>query len=123
MAQIHDRLTALARELGAEVVCRQSNHEGALIDWVNASADDGFAGIVINPGALTHTSYALHDALKGAGIPAVEVHVTNPDAREAFRRRSRVAPACLGRVAGFGAESYCLALRGLILSVRAQRVA
>ena len=121
LAQIHERLAASARELGAEVVCRQSNHEGALIDWINSAMDEGFAAIVLNPGALTHTSYALYDALRGAGVPAVEVHVTNPDARETFRRRSRVAPACLGRVAGFGADSYVLALRGLIDHLRIPR--
>jgi len=119
--QIHDRLAAAARELGAEVVCRQSNHEGALIDWINMAAEDGFSGILLNPGALTHTSYALYDALRGAAVPAVEVHVTNPDAREPFRRRSRIAPACVGRVAGFGGDSYVLALRGLIDHLRIRR--
>ena len=121
LEELHARITALARELGAEALCRQSNHEGQLIDWINAAQDDGSAGILINPGALTHTSYALYDSLKGAGVPAVEVHLTNPDAREEFRRRSRVAPACVGRVAGFGVDSYLLALRALLTRVRAQR--
>jgi 3-dehydroquinate dehydratase-2 len=122
LVQLHERLAVSAKELGVEVVCRQSNHEGALIDWINAAADDGFAGIVINPGALTHTSLALHDSLKGADVPAVEVHVTNPHAREAFRRRSRTAPACVGQVAGFGPDSYLLGLRALVALVRAQRL-
>jgi 3-dehydroquinate dehydratase-2 len=69
---------------------------------------------LINPGALTHTSYALYDAIKGVGLPTVEVHISNPDAREPFRRRSRVAPVVLGRIAGFGASSYTLALTGLL---------
>lgn len=121
LAQIHERLALAARELGAEVVCRQSNHEGELIDWINDADAAGLSGILINPGALTHTSWALHDSLKGSGLPAVEVHLTNPDAREEFRRRSRTAPACLGRVSGFGADSYLLALRGLVEHLRAPR--
>lgn len=118
LAQLHQRLTALGQELGAELVCQQSNHEGQLIDWINAADDDGHAGILINPGALTHTSYALHDALKGINLPAVEVHLSNPDAREEFRRRSCVAPACVGRVSGFGIDSYLLALRALLDRLR-----
>jgi 3-dehydroquinate dehydratase-2 len=119
LAEIHERLTRQARELVAEVVCHQSNHEGQLIDWINSAAEDGFAGILLNAGALTHTSYALYDALRGANLPAVEVHVSNPDTREKFRRRSRIAPACVGRVAGFGAASYSLALEGLLERLRA----
>jgi 3-dehydroquinate dehydratase II len=114
LQQIHERLQALAAKRGAQVDCRQSNHEGALIDWIGAADDDGFHGIVLNPGALTHTSYALYDALRACPLPAVEVHLSNPDAREAFRRRSRVAPACAGRVAGFGGDSYLLGLQGLL---------
>lgn len=115
LAQIHERVAAEATALGASVECRQSNHEGELVDWIGAAADAGFAGIIINPGAYTHTSYALYDALLAAGIPAVEVHLSNPEAREPFRRRSRTAPACVGKVAGFGDASYLLGLRGLLL--------
>ncbi|HET9932709.1 MAG TPA: type II 3-dehydroquinate dehydratase, partial [Polyangiaceae bacterium] len=114
LPQIHDRLEAVAAELGVRVECRQSNHEGLLIDWIGAASDDGFGAILINPGAYTHTSYALHDAIKGAGVPTVELHLSNPDAREAFRRHSCVAPACLGRIAGFGAASYEVALRAVV---------
>jgi 3-dehydroquinate dehydratase II len=114
LAEIHTRLERVAKEHGFSADCRQSNHEGTLIDWIGQATDSGSVGILINPGALTHTSYALYDALRGSGLPAIEVHLSNPDAREAFRRRSRVAPACLGRVAGFGADSYVLALKGLI---------
>src|SRR5690606_25199919 len=96
------------------VTCRQSNHEGELIDWIGSAGDDGFAGILFNPGAYTHTSYALYDAIRGSDLPVVEVHISNPDAREPFRRESKVAPACLGRVAGFGPGSYVLALDGLL---------
>ena len=112
--EIHRRLETQARASKASAECRQSNHEGDLIDWIGAAGEDGTAGILINPGALTHTSYALYDALVGAGLPAVEVHLSNPDAREPFRRRSRVAPACVGRVAGFGPDSYRLGLDGLL---------
>lgn len=111
--QIHSELARLAQSLRVAVDCRQSNHEGTLIDWIGQAADSGFVGILINPGAFTHTSYAIYDAVKACGIPTIELHLSNPDARERFRRRSRIAPACAGRIAGFGAESYSLALRGL----------
>lgn len=111
---IHDSLAELASQRGASVDCRQSNHEGDLVGWIGEAADAEFSGLLINPGALTHTSYALYDAVKGAGLPAVEVHLSNPDAREPFRRRSRIAPVCLGRVAGFGPRSYSLALTALL---------
>ena len=114
LEDIHHLVAERARLRGAEVHCRQSNHEGDLIDWIGAASDDGFAGILMNPGAYTHTSYALYDAIKGCGVPVVEVHISNPDAREEFRRDSKVAPAVLGRVAGFGARSYTLALDGLL---------
>jgi 3-dehydroquinate dehydratase II len=114
LAEIHAEIASHARQLGAEVDCRQSNHEGDLIGWIGAAAESGFSGILINPGALTHTSYALYDAVRGAGIPVVEVHLSNPEAREPFRRRSRVAPACIAKVAGFREQSYLLALSGLL---------
>lgn len=114
LADIHDSLVDLGRELGVIVEGRQSNHEGELIDWLGCAEEEGYEGVLFNPGAYTHTSYALYDAIRGAGVPVVEVHISNPDAREPFRRRSRVAPACVGRVAGFGGASYALALRGLV---------
>lgn len=117
LEQIHERIRLEAQALGARVECRQSNHEGQLIDWVGAAADEGFAGIVINPGAYTHTSYALYDALLAAGVPSVEIHLSNPEAREPFRRRSVTAPACVGKVAGFGDLSYLLGLRGLLARI------
>jgi 3-dehydroquinate dehydratase-2 len=114
LEQIHEKIAAEAAQLGAGVECRQSNHEGELVDWVGSAQEQGFAGIVINPGAYTHTSYALYDALLAAGVPSVEVHLSNPEAREEFRRRSRTAAACVGKVAGFGDGSYLLGLRGLL---------
>ena len=115
---IHRRLETVAQDYGAVVDCRQSNHEGDLLDWIGQSADGAADGIVINPGALTHTSYALYDAVRSALIPTIEVHLSNPDAREEFRRKSLVAPACSGKVAGFGAMSYQLALVGLLDHLR-----
>ncbi len=93
---------------GTLAVCMQSNHEGDLVTAVSHAADDGFDGVVLNAGAYTHTSFALLDAIKASGVPTVEVHLSNPDARESFRRRSRIAPACIGRVSGFGPHSTCL---------------
>jgi len=115
---IHRRLENVAQENGAVVDCRQSNHEGDLLDWIGQSADGAADGILINPGALTHTSYALYDAVRSALIPTIEVHLSNPHAREEFRRKSLIAPACLGKVAGFGAMSYQLALMGLLDHLR-----
>jgi 3-dehydroquinate dehydratase-2 len=114
LEDIHRLVAESASELGAEVDCRQSNYEGELVEWIGDAKQNGFAGILLNPGALTHTSYTLYDALLGAEVPAVELHLSNPDARESFRHRSTVAPACIGRIAGFGATSYQLALRGLV---------
>lgn len=114
LADIHARLAARARELGVEVEVRQTNHEGTLLDWIGDARTNGFAGLLLNPGAFTHTSISLHDALKGVALPCVEVHLSNLEAREAFRRRSYVARACVGRVSGFGGDSYVLALDGLV---------
>jgi 3-dehydroquinate dehydratase II len=120
LADIHQLITGLATTLGVRVECRQSNHEGLLIDWVGGAIDEGFQAVVLNPGAYTHTSWALHDCIKGAMIPVVECHLSNPAAREEFRHHSCVAPACVGTIAGFGAESYLIALRAVVERVRAQ---
>ena len=109
---IHRRLDGLASELGVEVECQQSNHEGVLIDALYR-ARGHVHGILLNPGALTHTSVALRDAALAIGVPVVEVHLTNPYAREAFRHTSLLTGAVLGVVQGFGADSYLLGLRAL----------
>jgi 3-dehydroquinate dehydratase II len=119
LGEVHALVEEAARAEGAEAACRQSNHEGDLVSWIGRARDDGFHGVVLNAGAYTHTSIALLDAIKGCRVPVVEVHLSNPDAREVFRRRSRIAPACLGRVAGFGPASYVLGLRGLLGHLRA----
>lgn len=111
--QIHTRLSARGKTLRVEVDARQTNHEGTIVDWIGSSRSEGFGGILLNPGAYTHTSIAIYDALRAVALPCVEVHLSNPDARETFRRRSRIAAACVGRVAGFGPDSYELALEGL----------
>jgi 3-dehydroquinate dehydratase-2 len=109
---IDRHLAALGTELGVEVECQQSNHEGVLIDALHRARGHAH-GVLLNPGALTHTSVALRDAALAAGIPVVEVHLTNPSARESFRHLSYLSGAALGVVQGFGADSYLLALRAL----------
>ncbi|MGA7118884.1 MAG: type II 3-dehydroquinate dehydratase [Polyangiaceae bacterium] len=118
LSEIHARLEARARSLDVEIDSRQTNHEGTILDWMGSAPRDGFAGLIVNPGAYTHTSIALLDALRSISLPCVEVHLSNPDAREPFRRRSYVARACVGRVAGFGPDSYELALDGLVRVLR-----
>lgn len=103
-------LRGLGAELGLGVVFRQTNYEGQLIEWVQQAHQEGFLAIVLNPGALTHYSYALLDAIRAQPLPVVEVHLTNLHAREEFRRHSVTAPACRGIVSGFGPLSYKLAL-------------
>ena len=113
LAEIEEELRRLGRELGVEMESRQSSHEGDLVDWVQ-EAEGEFAGILLNPAAYTHTSVALRDAIAGVGVPVVEVHLSNPAAREEFRHVSYVAPVVIGTVAGFGKESYLLGLRALV---------
>jgi 3-dehydroquinate dehydratase II len=121
LAQIHEELAELAAELGAEVDCRQSNHEGELVDWLGSAVEKRFDGVIINGGALTHTSLALYDALRSIGLPAVEVHLSNPEARETFRHQSMLVGACVGKIAGFGKNSYFLGLRALLAHLDAKR--
>jgi 3-dehydroquinate dehydratase-2 len=111
--QIHARLQARGESIRVAVETRQTNHEGTIVDWIGAAPTAGFSGLLVNPGAYTHTSIAILDALSAVALPCVEVHLSNPDAREPFRRRSRIARACIGRVSGFGGDSYELALDGL----------
>ena len=114
LAQINERLAALAKELGAEVEFFHSNHEGALVDRIQAGHGQGLAGAIFNPGGLTHTSVALHDAIKAVDYPFLEVHLTNIQQREEWRHRSLIAMAAKGTIAGLGARGYELALRYLV---------
>jgi 3-dehydroquinate dehydratase-2 len=108
--EIAGRLEDRARALGLEVDVRQSNHEGHLIDWLHEAQGSGAKAVLLNAGGLTHTSVALHDAMKAIRVPVIEVHLSNPHARERFRHRSYVAKAAKGTIAGFGAQGYILAL-------------
>jgi 3-dehydroquinate dehydratase-2 len=110
---INARLAARAAELGGEVLTFQSNHEGVLIDYLQAEAAAS-VGIVINPGGLTHTSVALRDAVAGTGRPAIEVHLSNIYTREPFRHTSLLAPVCHGQITGLGWRVYLLALEALL---------
>jgi 3-dehydroquinate dehydratase-2 len=101
-----------ARELGLEVDVRQSNHEGHLVDWLHEAQAVGAKAVLLNAGAFTHTSIALHDAIKSIRTPVIEVHLSNPHTREAFRHTSYVGMAAKATIAGFGAQSYLLALDG-----------
>jgi 3-dehydroquinate dehydratase-2 len=99
-----------ARELGVTVDIRQSNHEGHLIDWLHEAQAEGAKAVILNAGGYTHTSVALHDAVKAVSVPVIEVHLSNTQARESFRRRSFIASAAKGSISGFGALGYQLAL-------------
>jgi 3-dehydroquinate dehydratase-2 len=107
---IAGRLEDRARGLDLRIDMRQSNHEGHLIDWLHEANAEGAKAVILNPGGLTHTSVALHDAVKAIAVPVIELHLSNPHARESFRRRSFVASAARGTIAGFGALGYELAL-------------
>ncbi len=118
LADINESLSLLAIELDAEIDAFQSNHEGDLIDRIHAAKNDGFIGIIINPGGLTHTSVALRDAISSVDLPVIEAHLSNIHARESFRHHSYVAGVVVGQVSGFGAMSYQLALRGLLAHLK-----
>ena len=107
---IAGRLEDRARELRVAVDIRQSNHEGHLIDWLHEAQAKGAKAVLLNAGGFSHNSVALHDAVKAISVPVIEVHLSNPQARESFRRRSLIAAAAKGTIAGFGALGYELGL-------------
>jgi 3-dehydroquinate dehydratase II len=112
LKDVETRCAAQAKALGFAVVFRQSNIEGELVNWIHEAREQA-SGIAINAGAYTHTSIALHDALKAAEVPAVEVHLSNVHKREEFRHHSYIAPAVNGVICGFGVNSYELAITAL----------
>ncbi len=114
---INKRMMSLAGELGVEVVFFQSNHEGELVQRIQ-EAMGGYNAIVINPGAYTHTSVALRDAITSTGIPTIEAHISNIYRREEFRKHSYISGVAVGQITGFGAESYLLALRAAVACLR-----
>ena len=111
LAAIDALIADHAQRLGVQVRCYQSNYEGALIDALHQAQEQG---LLFNPGAFTHYSLALRDAVAAKGLPTVEVHLSNVHAREAFRQHSVIAPVCLGQIAGFGSFSYVLGLEALV---------
>lgn len=116
LEMINSSIKEYGKERDLDLAFFQSNSEGALIDYIQECHEDEIDGIVINPAAYTHYSYAIHDALKSVDIPAVEVHLSNINTREAFRKESVTAPACIGQIAGFGPQSYLLGIEALIMS-------
>ncbi len=119
LAEIDARLAALGAELGVQVECFQTNHEGELAERIHRAHTDGTDAVLINAGAWTHYSYGLRDALAILQCPIVEVHMSNIHAREEFRHHSVIAPVARGQIAGFGVDSYLLALRAAVSAVRA----
>jgi 3-dehydroquinate dehydratase-2 len=121
LAAINAAIERHAAARGAAATCRQSNHEGQLVDWLQGATRDGFDAIVINPGALTHYSVALRDAVAAVPVPVVEVHLSNIHGREEFRRHSVIAAAAVGQIAGFGPDSYLLGVDAALASLKSRR--
>ncbi|WP_031291783.1 type II 3-dehydroquinate dehydratase [Leptolyngbya sp. Heron Island J] len=117
LEDINNALHALSKDLGVSVSCYQSNHEGDLVDAIQAAVDK-YQGLLINPGAYTHTSVAIRDAIAAVALPTVEVHLSNIHKREAFRHHSYIAPVAIGQICGFGVNSYDLGLRALVSYLR-----
>lgn len=110
LKDLEDRIMAVGAEAQMNVICFQSNHEGELIDKLHEAEDNGFDGIIFNPGAYTHYSYAIRDAIAGIECPVIEVHISNVYERETFRHKSVIAPVSMGQIAGLGLIGYELAL-------------
>lgn len=113
LADLEARCRAAAEAAGSRAACRQTNHEGQLLDWLHGARAEGAVGVVLNPGGLTHTSVALRDAIAGIDVPVVEVHLSNVHARERFRHHSFVSAVCAGTITGLGVDGYELAIRYL----------
>jgi 3-dehydroquinate dehydratase-2 len=124
LATVEAMCQETGKRLGVEVECRQSNHEGVLIDWIQEAgrevAAGNMLGVVMNPGAYTHTSVALHDAIKGASVPLIELHISNVHARESFRHHSFISPAARGIIVGLGVKGYPIAIDALVQVTQTQ---
>lgn len=113
LPDIENDARSYGAERGADITCAQSNHEGALVSYLHEAMGQQ-SGVILNAGAYTHTSIALHDAIKGTGLPVIELHLSNIHARESFRHHSMIAPACAGVICGFGAAGYRLAIDAML---------
>lgn len=114
LQDVETSVASLAAPQGVHVECRQSNHEGTLVDWLQEADEAGFAGVIFNPGAYTHYSYAIRDAIAGIRVPVIEVHISNIHARENFRHTSVTAAVCRGQISGLGTKGYELAFFALM---------
>ena len=114
LKKVEQRITMLAQVEGIELVAEQSNHEGKLIDLIHQAAEYQWDGILFNPAAYTHTSYAIRDAILSVDLPVIEIHISNVHTRESFRHHSVISPVTIGQIVGFGVFGYELALRAMI---------
>lgn len=121
LGTLKKRLEKIAESLNVEVSFFQSNHEGEIVDVIGSAIDDGIDGIIINPAAYTHTSIAIHDALKSVKLPAIEVHISNIHKREEFRHHCITTAACIGQICGFGIDGYEWAFRALVASINTKK--
>lgn len=121
LADLELRLSEVAAAEGATIELKQSNHEGELIDWIYEAEDGEVDGIIFNPGAYTHTSVALRDAIAGVEVPVIEVHISNIHQRESFRHHSYLAPVCVGQISGLGLYGYEAALRTFLSKQKGQK--
>ncbi len=121
LARVNREIQEYGKRRGVRIQCRQSNHEGELIDAIQAAERQGFGAIVFNPGAFTHYSLALRDAVAAVRLPVIEVHLSNIHAREEFRRHSVIAPTARGQISGFGLQSYLLGVEAALGAIERKR--
>ncbi|MFI8685363.1 type II 3-dehydroquinate dehydratase [Rossellomorea sp. NPDC077527] len=118
LTQLEENVRIQAEKEGFQLVSAQSNHEGEIIDMIHKAEDEGYGGIIMNPGAFTHYSYAIRDAVASISVPVVEVHISNIHAREEFRHQSVIAAETIGQIVGFGLFGYELALQAIIKNIK-----
>ncbi len=120
--ELEQMLTQKAKEKGYQLISAQSNHEGELIDYIHNAEDEGYRGIILNPGAFTHYSYAIRDGVSSVVVPVVEVHISNIHKRETFRHHSVIASETIGQIVGFGLFGYEMALEALIKYIKGEEM-